>query len=199
MTNPDPLEAANAATLDRLLDELAARKSEEFDKIAAEEEQAAHALCTQAGERLVQMERARRRQHRREIDKMWQLARRELADRNRRRIWQQQQRWVAETVALVRERLQGETVDEQALIHWVERSLLRQRDRAALVLRVNERWAEAAAPLAGRVEVVPILGGAILSHPELNVEIDGSWDLRLEQMQGEIWGRWKEFWQGEHE
>ena len=90
--------------------------------------------------------------------------------------------------------LAQKTLDKQYLADWIEEGLtrLQQPEKKFLKLKLNALWLNAFEQKDIAVEESPLLGGAILKDTTRHIEIDGSWELRMELLMPELWQRWKQ-------
>jgi len=117
-------------------------------------------------------------------------AHREAGGDQQTRLWQCQQRCIDELLTEARTRLAQRPPDGNYLKAWVALALERLPSGALPALKLSQAWLEANDSFTLSVTVAPILGGAILRDPATGVEIDGSWDRRLETLTPELWRRW---------
>lgn len=109
-------------------------------------------------------------------------------------IWACEYHCINQTQAQCQQLLAKKTLDKQYLADWIEEGLIRlqQPEKKFLKLKLNALWLNSFEQKDIAVEESPLLGGAILKDTTRHIEIDGSWELRMELLMPELWQRWKQ-------
>lgn len=113
------------------------------------------------------------------------------------RFWRCQQNCIDEILTDTRQLLEQQPQDHNYLEAWVERASPLLDPPLNWHLKISPRCSENIDPKSvslkyTSISPAPILGGAILVNKEMHIEIDGSWDQRLEALIPELWQRWLE-------
>lgn len=177
-------------TLEQLYAELDLKLEQRLSEIEQECQARIARLEQEQAERLrTRLEQVRRTQQN-QLRQLRLKANRETCGDQQTRLWQCQQRCIDDLLIEARSRLAQRPPDSNYLETWVSPALERLPAGASPVLKLSQAWLQANGISALPVTVAPILGGAILSDPATGIEIDGSWDRRLETLTPELWQRW---------
>ncbi|WP_028862565.1 hypothetical protein [Psychromonas aquimarina] len=109
-------------------------------------------------------------------------------------IWNCERDCINQTQVRCQQLLAQKTLDKQYLANWIKEAQVRlqQPEKKFLKLQLNASWLNSFAQKDIAVEVSPLLGGAILKDTARHIEIDGSWEQRMELLIPELWQRWKQ-------
>lgn len=109
-------------------------------------------------------------------------------------IWACEHNCINQTQVRCQQLLAQKTLDKQYLANWIEEGLtrLQQPEKKFLKLKLNALCLNSFEQKDIAVEASSLLGGAILKDTTRHIEIDGSWELRMELLIPELWQRWKQ-------
>ncbi|WP_108650961.1 hypothetical protein [Dongshaea marina] len=199
----DPADPSN--TLHKLYDELDQRLSQQLADIEKSYQARARQLKQEKMRSYKNQLTKLQQSHDDELRQLQLKSTRESEARQQQSLWQCQQACIDEIIAMTRDVLLKQAPDLEQLKSWIEQASSLQTRDPSWELKIPLQWAERInAESFGlkqcRFEHVhltkintstgPMLGGAILQNPKMHIEIDGSWDHRLQILTSELWQRW---------
>jgi len=174
--------AAGEASLGQLQAEIDARLKQELGRIAADERAAAAALREEHGQKLASHLAALTKQH--EINRKRAAAQLniEMQQRARAAVWKAEKLLLDQLQQAVQERLVAIPCTQQRFDLWLADALSRLDGGNELELFMNPAWTSAVSSVDIPVVATEMLGGARLLDKDSGRMLDGSWDLRLQDM-----------------
>jgi vacuolar-type H+-ATPase subunit E/Vma4 len=115
---------------------------------------------------------------------------REIRHDQEKRIWNFQFRCVQQVMAKAKDELNRCPMEQQQLDDFVQEAGNRLGNPKHLLLKLKAEHISSLKLGDIEVEEIAILGGAILQDSKRNIEIDGSWECRLENLESALWKRW---------
>ncbi len=182
-------------TLSRLHQELEQKLSQRLDEIEQDYRSRAEQL-EQEKQRLSRARINRLRQgHASQLRQLRLRSRRDIQTRQQQRYWQCQQDCIDEILADTRQLLEQRPPDQDYLKGWLAQIGELRNAASDWQLRLSPRWSEAITSASIDAETLsvsaaPMLGGAMLASDRMHIEIDGSWDQRLQTLIPELWQQW---------
>lgn len=139
-------------------------------------------------------------------------ARRKAEENRQQQLWRCQQQCVEQVLSDTQHLLSQQRPDPEYLEVWLKQALQRLGDPTNVQLTVKPQWAALLSDqlsellpdaLLGKPPETPqgvslsiatasMLGGAILRDTNRHIEVDGSWDQRLESLMPDLWQRWRQ-------
>lgn len=184
-------------TLEKLYEELEQRLQQRLDEI----EQDHRSRIEQLEQEQQRVYHARisqlRQRHTNQLRQLRLKSTRATQTRQQQRLWHCQQACIDEILADTRHLLAQQPPDHNYLAAWITQVSPQLDPALTWHLKLSPQWAELidpkhVPPAYASISPAPISGGAILENKERHIEIDGSWDQRLEQLIPELWQRWLE-------
>jgi len=131
---------------------------------------------------------------RRKLQQFESKAMREAQSEQQQALWSHQQTYIDETLCAARLSLNQLPLDKQSLLSWTKEARKRLGQPTSLLLKIKPQWLDQWAKQMPASEIplaaAEMLGGAILHDKERQIELDGSWDQRLEALIPQLWQRW---------
>jgi len=115
---------------------------------------------------------------------------RETRVQQQQTLWNCQMACIEQTLCEARRSLSQQPLDKQSLLNWIEEARKRLGQPKKLLLKVKPQWAEQIETIEIPLTTTEMLGGAVLLDAEKQIELDGSWDQRLEALMPQLWQRW---------
>ncbi len=187
----------NHNTLEKLYEELEVKLQQRLDEIEQDHRSRAEQL-EQETERVYHVRTSHLRQsHANRLRQLRLKSTRETQIRQQQRLWQCQQECIDEILADTRQQLAQQPLDHNYLAAWIKQASPVLDPALKWHLKVSPQWSEKIDPKrlpmkCASISPAMMLGGAILENKERHIEIDGSWDQRLESRIPELWQRWVE-------
>lgn len=185
----------NPNTLERLYEELDQKLRQRLDEI----EQHYRSLAEQLEQEKQRVYHARtshlRHAHTNRLRQLRLKSTRDARTLQQEHFWRCQQNCINEILADTRHLLEQQPLDHNYLEAWIEHASPLLDPASNWHLKVSPLWSERIDPKSfnlkcASISAAPMLGGAILENKEMHIEIDGSWDQRLERLIPELWQRW---------
>lgn len=181
-----------------------------FTEIEARLQQRLQQIDAEGQSRLEQMEQEQKRLLEEEIRKQTQVntallqrlrsrAERELEVEQQRRIWAFQASCVRNLLVQAREVLQKRTLAQKQLNAFVKEAKARLGNPGHLVVKLKADDAARLKTKDIRIQQAPLLGGAVAVDMQRGIEIDGSWEQRLEALEPQLWQQWHQHVCNDHE
>lgn len=187
----------NHNTLEKLYEELEDKLQQRLDEIEQDHRARAEQLAQEA-ERVYQARTSHLRQsHANRLRQLRLRSTRDTQIRQQERLWRCQQDCIDEILADTRQQLAQQPMDHNYLDTWMKQVSPVLDPALKWHLKVPLLWSKKVDPKSlplkcTSISPAPILGGAMLENKERHIEIDGSWDQRLESRIPELWQRWIE-------
>ena len=184
-------------TLEKLYEELEQKLQQRLDEI----EQDYRARAEQLEQEQQRVYHARtshlRQSHANRLRQLHLKSTRETQTRQQQRLWRCQQECIDEVLADTRHLLEQQPLEPNYLATWIEQASPLLDPALKWHLKLSPSWSEKIDPKSvttkcASISPAPMLGGAVLENKEMHIEIDGSWDQRLERLIPELWQRWLE-------
>lgn len=187
-------------TLEKLYTELEQKLQQRLDEIE-QDTQSRIAQLEQETQRVHRARMTQRRQtHANQLRQLRIKSTRNVHIQQQECLWRCQQHCIDDVLADARQLLEQQTPAISYLKAWVDRALPRLGPGSNWRLRIPSLWSaqldlEHVDVKIGELKnvytsPVKMLGGAILEDNDRHIEIDGSWDLRLDTLTPELWQRW---------
>jgi len=135
-----------------------------------------------------------------QLNQITNKAQREALTYKQTAIWRAQQQCIEQVLLDARQILDDTAMDRPLLNTWISQARERLGHPQQLQLKLKQSWLEQWQknkddPLDSSLSTssTPILGGAILEDTEQHIEVDGSWDQRLESLVPLSWQRWYQY------
>lgn len=178
-------------TLDRLLTEIDSKLEHRLKEI--ERNGQAELLQLESDKHAEQEEELaqQRKIHGLRLQRKRSNSEREIRDDQNRRIWNFQFGCVQQVLAEAKAELDGCSLGQQQLDAFVQEAGDRLGNPQHLLLKLKAEHISSVNLGEIEVEETAMLGGAILQDSRRNIEIDGSWERRLENMEPALWRRWQ--------
>jgi len=179
--------------LQGLLEEIQSGLDERLQEISRLEQQKADILKRQAEGRFQNAGEALSKQREQSLKETVARLLRQAERAEQARIWAAEQALFEQLTDSVREALESEPANQERFDKTLKASTCRFPADSSLQIRLNERWrSDVCVPpeIAARTEVM--LGGFRLSDSRQGIEIDATWDRRLEAFKQELWQHWHE-------
>lgn len=184
-------------TLEKLYEELEQKLLQRLDEIEQHYRFRAEQL-EQEKQRIYHARTSHLRQaHANRLRQLRLKSTRDTQNRQQQRFWRCQQNCIDEVLADTRHLLEQQPLDHNYLEAWIEQASPLLDPALKWHLKISPPWSEKVDPKSvilkcSSISPAPMLGGAILENKEMHIEIDGSWDQRLEALVPELWQRWLE-------
>jgi len=181
-----------------------------FAEIEAKLQQRLQQIDAEGQSRLEQVEQEQKRLLEEEIQEQTQAnttllqrlrgrTERELEIEQQRRIWTFQASCIRYLLVQARETLQKRTLAQKQLDAFVKEAKARLGNPGHLVVKLKADDAARLKTKGIRVQQAPLLGGAIAVDVQRGIEIDGSWEQRLEALEPKLWQQWHQHVCNDHE
>ncbi|MCW8331550.1 hypothetical protein MD588_22390 [Photobacterium sp. SDRW27] len=184
-------------TLENLYEELEQKLQQRLNEIEQDYRSRAEQL-EQEQQRVYHARTSRLRQsHTNRLRQLRLKSTRDTQTRQQQRLWRCHQNCIDEIMTDTRHLLAQQPPDHNYLKAWIAQALPRLDPALKWHLKLSPQWSEGIDPervalKCASISPTPILGGAIIENKEMHIEIDGSWDQRLERLLPELWQRWLE-------
>ncbi|MDX1301477.1 hypothetical protein [Photobacterium sp.] len=184
-------------TLEKLYEELEQKLRHRLDQIEQDHRSRAEQL-EQEQQRVYHARTSHLRQsHANRLRQLRLKSTRETETRQQQHLWRCQQECIDEILADTRQLLVQQPPDHNYLESWIEQVSPLLDPTLNWHLKISPLWSEKIDPKSltlkcTSISPAPMLGGAILENKERHIEIDGSWEQRLERLIPELWQRWLE-------
>ncbi|WP_432473085.1 hypothetical protein [Amphritea sp. HPY] len=184
-------------TLSKLYEELEQKLQQQLDEIEQRFQSQTENL-EQEKQRVYQARISHLRQdHENQLRQLSLKSMRDTQTQQQQRFWRCQQNCIDEILADTRHLLEQQPLDHNYLEAWIEQASPLLDPALKWHLKISPSWSEnidskSATLKYTSISPTPMLGGAILENKEMHIEIDGSWDQRLERLVPELWRRWLE-------
>lgn len=187
----------NHNTLEKLYAELEEKLQQRLDEIEQDYRVRSEQL-EQETERIYHARTSHLRQsHTSRLRQLRLRSTRETQSRQQQRLWHCQQACIDEILADTRQELAQQPLDHKYLAAWIKQASPVLDPALKWHLKISPLWSKKIDPKrvslkCASISSAPMLGGAILENKERHIEIDGSWEQRLERLIPELWQRWIE-------
>jgi len=179
--------------LQGLLEEIQSGLDERLQEISRLEQQKADILKRQTEGRFQHAGEALGKQHEQSMKETVERLLRQAEKTEKVRIWAAEQALFEQLTDSVREALESEPATQEWFDKTLKASTCRFPAGSSLQIRLNERWRSAiCVPPEIAVRTEAMLGGFRLSDSRLGIEIDATWNRRLEAFKQELWQHWHE-------
>jgi len=135
-----------------------------------------------------------------QLNQITNKAQREALTYKQTTIWRAQQQCIDQVLLDARQVLDDTAMDRPLLNAWISLARERLGHPQQLQLKLKQTWLEQwqknkddTLDSSLSTSSTPILGGAILEDTEQHIEVDGSWDQRLESLVPLLWQRWYQY------
>jgi vacuolar-type H+-ATPase subunit E/Vma4 len=128
--------------------------------------------------------------HKRRLRQLSTRFLREAGTKKQQQLWTCQRECLEQLLADARDTLGREPLDGARLSAWLTTAQRGLGQPQVLRLKLKPEWAESMGEGVIPVIPMPMLGGAVLEDTEHHIEVDGSWDRRLEDLVPQLWQRW---------
>lgn len=187
----------NHNTLEKLYEELEEKLQQRLDEIELDHRSRTEQL-EQETERVYHARTSHLRQsHASRLRQLRLRSTRETQSHQQQRLWRCQQACIGEILADTRQQLAQQPPDHNYLEAWIKQASPVLDPAFKWHLKISPLWSEKIDPKrvplkCASISSTPMLGGAILENKERYIEIDGSWEQRLDSLLPELWQRWIE-------
>jgi len=176
-----------------LLDEVQSACGARLREIAAEERQKAAILKNEARARFEAAGQALARRRGQQLREAVERRMRRASDTERSRLWAAERACFDALMAAVSAALAAQPPSQP----WFDAHLAQARKRlgakGSLQITLNVAWqAGIRIPSGIKVHTAPLIGGFRLADSASGVEVDASWDRRLDELRDRLWQRWHE-------
>lgn len=179
--------------LTRLLDEIDGKLKQKLEEIGEAESEEMRRLEEEAKRHLKAEEEALRHTHGQMLAQRHERTVRRAAQAARERLWECQHACIDAVVAEAQALLEREEGVRAWFEAWFPEARRRLAKDAEPVLLVSPAWQKLIGEVKGvTVRARPMLGGAILRDESRGIEVDGSWERRLERLKPALWQKWHE-------
>jgi len=177
--------------LQGLLNDIQSALQQRLREIESELAKQMQSLEEQEQVRFEQARQALARKREQQIRERLGRMRRRAEEVEKGRLWSAEQAMFDELVAAVRDVLAARKPSQP----WLDAHLAEARKRfpahSKLCLSVNKAWrAHVRIRPEYSVQTESMLGGFRLTDEKRGIELDASWERRLEDIRGELWERW---------
>ena len=174
-----------------LLNDMQSALQQRLREIEAEQAKQMQSLEEQEQTRFEQARQALARKREQQIGERTARMRRRAEEEEKGRLWSAERALFDELVAAVRDALAARKPSQP----WFDAHLAAARRRfpaqSKLRLSMNEAWrAQVRIRPEYTVQTEPMLGGFRLADTKRGIELDASWEQRLEDVRGELWECW---------
>ncbi len=177
--------------LKKLLDDVQSALEQRLREIGAEQAKQMRLLEEQEQARFKQACQALARKREQQIGERIGRMRRHAEEAEKGRLWSAEQALFDDLVAAVCDALASRKPSQS----WFDARLAAARRRfpahSKLRLGLNETWrAHVRIRPEYAVQTEPMLGGFRLTDTKRGIELDATWERRLEDIKGDLWERW---------
>lgn len=196
--------------LEQLHRQLENKRDERLQEIERHCQSQIAVIELQINQETAQIQKKLKQDQLRKLAQLKSRAQREVDHSIQQRIWAFERSCIAMIESDCRKFLMKQLPNEPSLLTWVQEAtnrlqLITETDTAEVIktknqlsLKVNNHWFNALqsmkttsmVQLQESQETQLILGGAILADPDKHIEIDGSWEQRLNKLLPKLWQRW---------
>jgi len=180
-------------TLTKLFAEIEARTQQRLQQIDAEGQSRLEQMGQEQRRLLEEEVQEQTQTHAARLQRLRGRAERELEIEQRRRIWAFQASCIQDILARARETFRKRPLTQKQLDAFVKEAKTRLGNPEHLVVKLKSDDAARLKVKNIRTRQAPLLGGAIALDEQRGIEIDGSWEQRLEMLEPKLWQQWHQY------
>ncbi|MFQ5581165.1 MAG: hypothetical protein ACE5F3_00875 [Mariprofundaceae bacterium] len=180
-------------TLERLFAEIDARLQQRLQEIDSEGQSRIEQLETESRQMLDREIQDQTQASHARLQRTRNRSERDLEAEQQRRIWAFHEACIQGVLEQTREALQQQPLQRKQLEAFVKEAKKRLGNPKHLVVQLKAADVARLKSKDIKTQKASLLGGAIALDEQTGIEIDGSWDRRLEAREPELWQQWYKY------